>query len=135
MAVELFVNGTLMRGLKLHENLRGAEFLGAFRTAPRYRLYTIDDVHPGMFEVEEGGVSVAGELYRLPDEVWQRVEAGEPPNLYKGPIELEDGRIVDGILYPRALAEGRHRDISSFGDWRIYAAEADGRGSGTVIGD
>jgi gamma-glutamylcyclotransferase (GGCT)/AIG2-like uncharacterized protein YtfP len=122
MPIELFVNGTLMRGLALHANLDGAEFLGAVRTAPRYRLYSIGDVHPGMFEVEAGGISVAGELYRLPDEVWRLVEAGEPPNLYKGPVALEDGRTVDGILYPRALAEGHHRDISAFADWRAYVA-------------
>lgn len=122
MPITLFVNGTLMRGLALHANLDGAEFLEAVRTAPRYRLYSIGDVHPGMFEVESGGVSVAGELYRLPDEVWARVEAGEPPNLYKGPVRLEDGRTVDGILYPRALAEGRQRDISELGDWRAYKA-------------
>ena len=128
MPITLFVNGTLMRGLALHANLEGAEFLGAFRTEPRYRLYSIGDVHPGMFEVESGGVSVAGELYRLPDDVWARVEAGEPPNLYKGPVRLEDGRTVDGILYPRALAEGRQRDISEFGDWRAYAASG-GRGA------
>jgi len=124
--ITLFVNGTLMRGLALHANLHGAEFLGAVRTAPRYRLYSIGDVHPGMFEVESGGVSVAGELYRLPDEVWARVEAGEPPDLYKGPVRLEDGRTVDGILYPRALAEGRQRDITEFGDWRAYMASRSG---------
>jgi gamma-glutamylcyclotransferase (GGCT)/AIG2-like uncharacterized protein YtfP len=118
-SVVLFVNGTLMRGLKLHGNLDGAEFLGEFRTAPRYRLYSIADVHPGMFEVDAGGVSVAGELYRMPSEVWARVEAGEPPRLYRGPVELADGRVVDGILYPREFAE-RHRDISEFGDWRKY---------------
>ena len=126
MPITLFVNGTLMRGLALHANLHGAEFLGAVRTAPRYRLYSIGDVHPGMFEVESGGVSVAGELYRLPDEVWARVEAGEPPDLYKGPVRLEDGRTVDGILYPRALAEGRQRDITEFGDWRAYMASRSG---------
>jgi gamma-glutamylcyclotransferase (GGCT)/AIG2-like uncharacterized protein YtfP len=119
-SIVLFVNGTLMRGQKLHENLDGAEFLGEFRTAPRYRLYSIADVHPGMFEVETGGVSVVGELYRMPAEVWARVEAGEPPRLYRGPVTLSDGRQVDGILYPRELAEGRHRDISEFGDWRAY---------------
>ena len=118
----LFVNGTLMRGLKLNANLEGADFLGEVRTAALYRLYSIGDVHPGMFEVESGGVSVKGELYRVPAEVWSRVEAGEPPNLYRGPIQLDDGRIVDGILFPRALAEGRHRDISEFGDWRVYMA-------------
>ena len=122
MPIELFVNGTLMRGLELHGNLEGSEFLGEFLTAPRYRVYSIDDRHPGMFEVESGGVAVRGELYLLPDEVWQRVEAGEPPNLYKGPITLEDGRVVDGILYPRELAEGRHRDISEYGCWRAYRA-------------
>lgn len=122
--IELFVNGTLMRGLGLHANLSGAEFLEACRTAPRYRLYSIGDVHPGMFEVAEGGISVAGELYRVPADVLQRVEAGEPPCLYRGPVRLQDGRTVDGILYPRDLAERDHRDISSFGGWREYVAQA-----------
>jgi hypothetical protein len=75
-----------------------------------------------MFEVEAGGVSVAGEMYRMSDDIWQRVEAGEPPHLYKGPVKLDDGRTVDGILFPRAQAEGRHKDISAFGDWRAYIA-------------
>lgn len=122
MAFELFVNGTLMRGLALHDNLAGATFVSEARTAPIYRLYSIADRHPGMFEVGEGGVAVAGEIYLVPDEVWQRVEAGEPAHLYRGEIQLADGRAVFGILYPRELAEGRHRDISEYGDWRAYAA-------------
>ena len=122
MPFELFVNGTLMRRLPLHANLEGADFLGEARTAPVYRLYSIEDRHPGMFEVGQGGVSVAGELYRVPDEVWRRVEAGEPPNLYRGRVRLADGREVLGILYPRELAEGRHRDISAYGGWRAYWA-------------
>jgi gamma-glutamylcyclotransferase (GGCT)/AIG2-like uncharacterized protein YtfP len=122
--IELFVNGTLMRGLELDRNLAGAEFLGAVRTAPIYRLYSIDDVHPGMFQVTEGGIPVAGELYRVPPDVLARVEVGEPPNLYRGPILLEDGRLVQGILYPRELAEGTHRDISEYGDWRAYRGVA-----------
>jgi gamma-glutamylcyclotransferase (GGCT)/AIG2-like uncharacterized protein YtfP len=130
MAFELFVNGTLMRGLALHGNLAGAEFLGAARTAPIYRLYSIDDRHPGMFEVAEGGVAVAGEIYLVPDDVWQRVKVGEPPNLYCGAIRLADGREISGILYPRELAEGRHRDISAFGDWRAYMATRQRAASG-----
>lgn len=126
MATLLFVNGTLMRGLKLNSNLDGATFLGEFRTAPRYRIYSIGDVHPGMFEVAEGGISVPGELYDLPDEVWQRVEAGEPPGLYRGPVELDDGRVVPGILYPREMAEGHHREITEFGGWREYWASRQG---------
>jgi gamma-glutamylcyclotransferase (GGCT)/AIG2-like uncharacterized protein YtfP len=118
---ELFVNGTLMRGLPLHANLAGAAFLGEVRTAPRYRLYSIADRHPGMFEVANDGVAVQGELYRVPAAVWRRVESREPAGLYRGRVQLADGRIVDGILYPRELAEGHHRDISEFGGWRAYA--------------
>ena len=119
---QLFVNGTLMRGLKLHPNLDGATFLEATSTAPVYRIHSIGDVHPGMYEVPTGGVSVAGELYEVPDDVWQRVESGEPPGLYRGPVKLADGRVVPGILYPREMAEGHHRDISEFGGWREYMA-------------
>jgi gamma-glutamylaminecyclotransferase len=129
MAFELFVNGTLMRGLALHGNLDGAEFLGEARTAPVYRLHSIGDRHPGMYEVAEGGISVAGELYLVPEKVWERVEAGEPPNLYCGPVRLADGRTVQGILYPRERAL-HHPDISHHGDWRAYMASR-GRGSGT----
>nr|WP_315597588.1 gamma-glutamylcyclotransferase [uncultured Cupriavidus sp.] len=122
MAKTLFVNGTLMRGLALHGNLDGAEFLGEFRTRPLYRIYSINDVHPGMFKVSEGGVSVAGEMYRMSDETWARVEAGEPPHLYCGPVELDDGQVVDGILYPQEQITAAHTDISSYGDWRAYMA-------------
>ncbi len=123
MSFELFVNGTLMRGLALHDNLEGAEFLGKATTEPAYRMYSIDDRHPGMFEVDDGGVAVKGELYLVPDDVWARIEAGEPANLYRGEVKLADGRRPFGILYPRELAEGRHRDISEFGDWRAYMGD------------
>lgn len=123
MAFELFVNGTLMRGLKLHPNMGDSEFLGEFRTAPYYRVHTINDVHPGMYRLgdgESGGASIVGELYLVPDEVWAQIEAGEPPNLYRGLIELEDGRQVYGILYPRELAEGVYPEITAYGGWRAY---------------
>jgi gamma-glutamylcyclotransferase (GGCT)/AIG2-like uncharacterized protein YtfP len=122
MAFELFVNGTLMKGLKLHNNLDGAEFLGTFTTKPIYRLYSINDIHPGMFKVSEGGVAVPGEMYRMSDEIWRRVEEGEPPNLYCGPVELDNGQTVNGILFPQDIAEANHKDISEFGDWRQYIA-------------
>ena len=39
------VNGTLMRGLSLHENITsiGGEFLYETKTEKKYRLYSIDD--------------------------------------------------------------------------------------------
>ena len=138
-AVDLFVNGTLMRGLALHANLAAAEFLEACQTAPRYRLYSIGDVHPGMFEVESGGISVPGELYRVPAQVLEQVEAGEPPNLYRGPVHLSDGRTVQGILYPRLLAEHRRPADDGPNDPTVDAHSLvhDGRagGAGMEVGD
>ena len=125
MAFLLFVNGTLMRGLALHDNMGAAQFVRACRTEPRYRLHSIDDVHPAMYRLQDGepgGVAVAGELYLVDDATWRQIEAGEPPHLYRGSVVLEDGQQVWGILYPRDLAEGRHPDISSYGGWRAYQA-------------
>ena len=50
----------------------------------------------------------------------ERVESGEPPGLYRGPVQLADGRTVPGILYPREMAEGIHSEITAFGGWREY---------------
>ena len=117
----LYVNGTLMRGLGLHGNLEGAEFLEEVATAPKYRVHTIDDVHPGMYEVDSGGASVPGELYAVPIDVLLRVVEGEPPGLYRGPVELADGRVVPGILFHEEAAR-KHPDITEHGGWRAYVA-------------
>ena len=115
----LFVNGTLMRGLELHGNLAGAELLEETRTAPVYRVHTIGDVHPGMYRADEGGASIAGELYAIPIETLLRVIEGEPPGLYRGPVELVDGRVVPGILFDEATAK-THPEITALGGWREY---------------
>lgn len=115
----LFVNGTLMKGLALHENLATAVHLQDISTAPTYRLHSIDDVHPGMFREEIDGASIAGELYDVPASVLHRVVAREPPDLYVDDVELSDGRVVLGVLYPRDKAL-RHPDITPYGGWRPY---------------
>lgn len=120
MVTKLFVNGTLMRGQVLHKNLEGGNFLGEFSTLPIYRLYSINDVHSGMFEVEEGGISVTGEMYSVSDKIFQQVKNGEPPGLYFSDVKLNNGTIVKGILFPRYMAESSHKDISNYGDWRVY---------------
>ncbi len=49
-------------------------------------------------------------------------------------MRLSDGREVDGILYPRELAENVHRDISDYGDWRAYMAAKESGSEGTDAG-
>jgi AGZA family xanthine/uracil permease-like MFS transporter len=122
----LFVNGTLMRGLELHGNLAGAELLEETRTAPVYRVHSIGDVHPGMYRADDdGGASISGELYAIPIETLLRVVEGEPPGLYRGPVELIDGRVVPGILFDEATAK-THPEITASGGWREYVDSKSG---------
>ena len=88
------------------------------RLAGAYAIGVVSSREPHRV-VDEGGIGVPGEFYRLPDEVWAKVEAGEPPGLYRGPVELDDGRWVDGILFPEEMTVGQ-REITSFGGWRAY---------------
>ena len=75
-----------------------------------------------VIEVEEGEVSVAGEMYSMSDEIFQRVKNGEPSGLYFGDVKLNNGSTVKGVLFPRETAESNYKDISNFGDWRAYIA-------------
>ena len=120
--VDLFVNGTLMRGEKLHGNVANALFVREARTAPRYRMYSIGDVHPGMVPAEGQGVSVAGELYRLDLEHLEQLIADEPPGLGVGVVELDDGERTLGIFWAAPELPDTAADISEFGDWRAYRA-------------
>ncbi len=116
-------NGTVMRGEPAHDNLGGAQFLEEIRTAPTYRLYSIRDQYPAMTSCDEGGAAIEAELYDVPDQVWVRIRDKEPPGLFRGPVELEDGRQVEGMLgEPGLLSDPGARDITTFGGWRKYLA-------------
>src|SRR5258706_2421405 len=127
MAFELFVNGLLMKGQRLHSLMSDSQFLGELRTAPYYRVHSINNVYPGMYSVENGetGANIWGELYLVEDPIWKGIEANASPHLYRGLIELDDGRTTYAILYPRDLAEGHHPDITEFGGWRAYMASTE----------
>jgi gamma-glutamylcyclotransferase (GGCT)/AIG2-like uncharacterized protein YtfP len=112
-----------MRGDVLHGNLDGSRFIGEARTAARYRLFSIRDVHPAMVESrDDHGVSVAGELYELDLEHLERLIAGEPRGLGIAVVELEDGRRSLGVFWVGGHLPDSATDISEYGDWRLYRA-------------
>lgn len=116
-------NGTVMRGQPAYANLEGATFREEVLTAPVYRLYSIGDRHPAMVRDEQRGAAIAAELYEVPDDVWPRIRDSEPPGLYRGPTELADGRMVEGMLGERSLVEGPEAvEITEYGGWRAYLA-------------
>jgi adenine/guanine/hypoxanthine permease len=130
-SVHLFVNGTLMKGEELHENLDGARFGGARTTAARYRLLSVDDRHPAMVRDDARGVAVAGELYEVPLRVLATVLEREPPGLGLGVVELADAQLTLGVVWLAAKPPPSARDISEYGDWRRYRASTRRSASGS----
>lgn len=125
ISVPLFVNGGGMRGGEVHYSIEGLPFLGEARTAPRYRFFSVRDEFPGLWPVNDGGVSIPGELYDVPlDVIRDRFIPAEPPELELSVVELEDGSsalvvVVRANVY--ASGEGL-KDISEYGGWRAYRA-------------
>jgi len=119
----MFLNGTAMSGQKDHHAIAGARFIGAARTAPRYRFFAVRDEYPGLFPVDSGGVEVLGELYEMSEAVlFGSLLPEEPAELEIGTIALSDGSIVNSMqLQPERLIEGdKVVDISELGGWRAY---------------
>ena len=123
MSVLLAVNGTLMRWLELNANLveAGATLVRETQTAPVYRLWSIDDRHPAMIRVAEGGAAIALEVWAVPPEGLASILLKEPPGLCIGKVRLEDGSETLGVLGEPALCEGQ-REITTHGGWRAYLA-------------
>jgi hypothetical protein len=117
----LAVNGTLMRGLPLNKHLvdAGASFVRETVTEPAYRLWSIDDLHPAMLRVREGGSAIAVELWSVPPAGLASIILEEPPGLSIGKVKLGDGQEVLGVLGEAVLCEGQ-REITRFGGWHAY---------------
>jgi hypothetical protein len=117
----LAVNGTLMRGLALNENLvsAGAVFIREDQTSPSYRLWSIADQYPAMQRDEMSGKSISLEIWEIPLEGLVEVLNNEPPGLSMGRIELVGGAWVFGILGEKYICRDK-LEITSWGGWRKY---------------
>ena len=120
--VLLAVNGTLMRGLELNPNLLnvGATFVQETTTAPIYRLWSINDVHPAMMRVATGGTAIALEVWSVPAAGLAEILLNEPPGLCIGKVQLADGKEVLGVLAEPILCE-HQKEITQFGGWKAYS--------------
>ena len=121
--IPLAVNGTLMRGLELNQNLLaiGAQFDREACTAPCYRLWSIYDRHPAMQRVTSDGSSIALEIWLVPIVGLASLLLGEPEGLAIGRIVLADGTTLLGVLGEAILCDGQ-REITAYGGWRSYQA-------------
>jgi allophanate hydrolase len=125
--VRVAVVGAHLSGLPLNDQLteRNARLVSATQTAPKYRFYALPDgKRPGLIQVEEGGASIACEVWEMPAANFGSFVAGIPAPLGIGTLELADGSSVNGFIC-EGLGVADAQDITEYGGWRTWLAERD----------
>ena len=121
--VKLAVVGAHLKDKPLHWQLtsREAVFVGAFETAPTYRLYAMADSvppKPALVHAEDGA-AIKVEVYELGLAQFGSFTAEVPAPLAIGTVTLSDGSSVKGfVAEPRATTGAE--DITELGGWRAY---------------
>jgi allophanate hydrolase len=126
--IALAVVGAHLSGMPLNRELTasGARFLEESATANDYRLFLLPGApaKPGLLRVQAGGgAAIAVELWAMPADAFGPFVARVPPPLAIGTLTLADGRTVQGFLVEAVATQGA-RDISAFGGWRAFMAQA-----------
>ncbi|RQS08390.1 allophanate hydrolase [Burkholderia sp. Bp8998] len=129
--VRVAVVGAHLRGEPLNGQLtqRGARFIAATTTAAAYRLYALSAAacggvaKPGLVRVPDGGAPIAVEIWEMPVDAYGSFVAGIAAPLGIGTLTLADGSRVQGFLCEGAALDDA-QDITRFGGWRAYRAQA-----------
>ncbi|MEM9938317.1 MAG: allophanate hydrolase [Pseudomonadota bacterium] len=122
--VKLSVVGAHLKDMPLHWQLtsRNATFVGAFETAPTYRLYAMDTVPPKPALVHsEDGASIPVEVYELDLAAFGSFVEEVPAPLAIGTVTLSDGSSVKGFVAEPRATDGA-LDVTDLGGWRNYIA-------------
>ena len=112
--------GSALREVCGDQGALGLHFVEEARTAPRYRLFALDDRYAALVESRDHGISVPGELVEIDDERWPELLATEPEGINPGPVELEDGRTVTAALGDPELLAQQGVEITAHGGFAAY---------------
>lgn len=121
----LAVNGTIMKGYELHNNLveENAIFIKTCKTTKEYILYSINDKNPAMVKADslnkKNANAITVELYELSANGIMNIFAKEPAGLVLGKITLEDNQEVIGILAENYVIKNQ-KNITKYGGWTEY---------------
>ncbi|MEW6767769.1 MAG: allophanate hydrolase [Pseudomonadota bacterium] len=127
--VALVAVGAHMSGMALNHELvaLGGRLVMTTATAPDYKLYALKGTtppKPGMLRVEQNsGAAIKVEVWALSSGSFGKFVASLPSPMSIGNIALADGSVAKGFLVEAEAIKGA-RDITSFGGWRAFMAEA-----------
>jgi Gamma-glutamyl cyclotransferase, AIG2-like len=98
----------------------GATFVEDARTAPRYRLFSLDGF-PVLVEAVEDGAAISVQVWEVPERDWEEIVASEPPEMIAASVDLDDGRQVATLLGTRSWVESKGAvDVTGHGSWAQY---------------
>jgi allophanate hydrolase len=127
--IAIAVVGAHLSGMPLNGELRAlnARLLSVAATAADYRLFALPGTvppKPGLKRVaRDAGTNIALEIWGMAPEAFGQFVASIPPPMTIGTLRLDDGSNVKGFLAEPAAFDGA-RDISEFGGWRNFIAQA-----------
>lgn len=125
--LQIAVVGAHLTGMPLNHELTGPGgiLVGAAKSAPGYRLYSLAGTvppKPGMiFDPDATGPGLELEVWALPPAAFGRFVAAIPAPLGVGKVRLADGRSVTSFLCEAHALKGAE-EITSFGGWRAWRA-------------
>lgn len=97
-SLRLFVYGSLRRGERHHDELSGAEFLGASVTTPSYRVVECG----GYPALVPGTAAIRGELYAVPSSLVTALDAFEGAHYRRCAVRLADGSDAEAYFLAEA---------------------------------
>ncbi len=122
--MRFFICGSALRGQPDHGNLGGARSCARRRPKPIYRLHSVDDQHPGIYEVRRRrrrdrrrGLRDDRRAARAP----ARDRTAEPLRS-AGPARRRQQRQRDDLSARRSSTSAAIADISHHGGWAAYKA-------------
>lgn len=122
----LAVNGSLMRGFALNQNLLAvdADFVREATTSDQYRMWSINDQYPAMQRDSNGGQKIQVEIWKMTPPALVTLLESEPPGLCLGKVELGENEWLFGILGEKSICQGME-EITHWGGWRNYHSQID----------
>lgn len=123
--IEVAVCGAHLKGMPLNGQLleRGAQLVESTHTSAEYRLYDLAEGalrRPALMRVEEGGVAIEVEVWRLPSCELGGFLAGIAAPLGLGKVRLQCKKQVCGFIAEATANQQGAIDISEYGGWRAY---------------
>ncbi len=127
-SVTLVVVGHHLSGQPRNSDLadRGGVLLASTRTAPNYRLLRVGTANPVpvLVAVESGGAAIEVETWTVPSAACVPILAGSSQSVCLGRVALADGTSAIGFVADTSALTGDTTDITEFGGWRNYLADA-----------